>query len=134
MKLPAHGVVIAASLVTLTALADCQMPTLIDSIPDGATSSEAQLLAAQAEVRAYISAMDGYIACQNEELSANGDDATSEYLFQMTTRIESARSEVDAIATRFNDAVNAFRAARPAPQIPTPPPTLSPEPGPSPLR
>jgi hypothetical protein len=126
MKLIAHGLAVSASLIALQALADCEMPTLVASIPDGATASEDQLLATQSEVRAYIAAMDGYIACQNEDLRARGDNATSDYLFQMATRIDAARSEVDAVATSFNEAVMAFRAARP-------PRVLAPE-GQSPLQ
>ena len=125
MKLVMPGLALVAALNAAQAIADCQMPTGIASIPDGATATQEQLLAKQDEVRNYISAMDRYIACQNEELQTRGDDAGSEYLFQMAARIEAARSEVDAVATRFNDAVNAFRAAQPpARQAPLTPPGL----------
>ena len=101
-----------------TASAACEMPSLFAAIPDGATASEQQLLAAQAEVRAYVAAMDRYIACQNQELTAQGETASAEFLYLMSTRIESARKEVDAVATRFNNQVNAFRAARPGASFP----------------
>jgi hypothetical protein len=59
--------------------------------------------------------MDSYIACQNEELRTSGDDASDQYLVRMTERITAARSEVDAVASDFNEQVQAFRAARQLP-------------------
>jgi hypothetical protein len=118
MKAMALGIVIVSGAFTTAAFAACEMPALVAAIPDGATAAEAQLLAAQAEVRAYVTAMDRYIACQNEELSVQGENATAEFLFLMSTRIASARKEVDAIAARFNEQVNAFRAAHSATTFP----------------
>jgi hypothetical protein len=118
MRIRATCLGLASSLLATSAFAACEMPSLVASIPDGATATEEQLLAVQAEIKAYIEAMDAYIACQNEEMTANGDGATADYLFQMSTRIEAARNEVDAVATRFNDEVTAFRAARQASATP----------------
>lgn len=127
---------VVTSLMANVALADCEMPSLVRAIPDGATATEADLLAVQAEVKAYIVAMDGYLACTNEELTAGGDDATSEFLLLMTSRIQAAREEVDAIANAFNDQVTAFREAQPAAdqvpvrtELPGGLPQGSPEPG-----
>jgi hypothetical protein len=117
MKVLASCLLISTSLFATAALANCDMPSLIATIPDGATATEDELLSVQAAVQAYIAAMDDYIACENEELSANGDDPAADYLFLMSTRIETARNEVDAVATRFNDQVNAFRAARQPPNF-----------------
>jgi hypothetical protein len=118
MKSMITGVAIATSLIGSAAFAACEMPSLVAAIPDGATASEQQLLAVQAEVRAYVEAMDRYIACQNGELAAQGDNATADYRYQMSMRIESARREVDAVAGRFNAELNAFLATRPAAAFP----------------
>ena len=118
MKAFLFGAAILGALIVRPALAACEMPSLVVAIPDGATASEQQLLATQAEVRSYVTAMDRYIACQNEELAAQGQNASPEFLYLMSTRIESARKEVDAVAARFNEQVNAFRAARPAATFP----------------
>ena len=112
MKTLVSCLVIAGSFFASAAFAACEMPALVDSIPDGATATEEELLVVQVEIEAYVSAMDEYIACQNEEMAENGENASSEYLYLITDRIESARHEVDQIATNFNDQVNAFRAAR----------------------
>jgi hypothetical protein len=112
MKAMIYGVAIASCVVAQAASGACEMPALVAAIPDGRTATEQQLLAVQDAVKAYVAAMDRYIACQNEERALQGDNATADFLYLMSTRIESARKEVDAIATRFNDQVNAFRAAR----------------------
>ena len=114
MKISAFYVLACCAGLAAQASADCEIPTLITAIPDGATATEQELLAVQTEIQAYVAAMDDYIACQNEELTVNGSDASAEYLFLMTTRIETARNEVDKIASDFNDQVTAFRAAREA--------------------
>lgn len=103
---------LAILLSVSVAQAACEMPSLVSAIPDGRTATEAQLLAVQTEIQAYVAAMDDYIACQNEEMSASSGEATSDYLYLMTTRIESARDEVDKVAADFNAQVEAFRAAR----------------------
>lgn len=112
MKTLAGCLTTAAVLNASAAFAACEMPSLVTSIPDGAVATEQELLAAQAEIQAYVQAMDRYIACQNEEMEGSRDNATADYLFLMSARIESARQEVDRIASDFNDQVNAFRSAR----------------------
>lgn len=102
----------AASLFAGSAFAACEIPSLVTEIPDGTTATESELLAVQTEVKAYVAAMDAYIACENEALTRSRDNASEDYLYWMTTRIESARSEVDAVARRFNAEVEAFRAAQ----------------------
>jgi hypothetical protein len=112
MKIQTGCLVAVAAMNATAVFAACEMPALVASIPDGTRATEEELLAVQAEIQAYIGAMDRYIACQNEEMAGSRDVATADYLFLMSTRIESARQEVDKVATDFNDQVNAFRSAR----------------------
>jgi len=107
--------ILAAALATETAWAACEIPATIASIPDGAIATEEELLAVQAEIQTYVEAMDQYIACENEQLQTRGENAAAEFLYLISARIESARNEVDMIATRFNDEVTAFRAERQTP-------------------
>jgi hypothetical protein len=93
------------------AQAACEMPALAGAIPDGATATEQEMLRAQNEIRAYIASMDQYIACQNEEMNADEENSTADYLYLMSVRIESARAEVDKVAMDFNDQLDAYRAA-----------------------
>ena len=114
MKTCVNCLVGALCLVASAAHAACELPAVVASIPDGRTATEAELLAVQEEVKAYVTAMDAYIACENEAITAEGGAATDDFLHWMTTRIESARSEVDAVARRFNAEVVAFRESRQA--------------------
>lgn len=114
MKTFATSLIAIAAFKASAAFAACEMPALVASIPDGATATEEELLAVQVEIQAYVTAMDRYIACQNEEMAGSRDNATADYLYLMSTRIESARKEVDKVASDFNEQVNAFRSARQA--------------------
>ena len=114
MKISALCILACSVGLAAGARAACEMPSLVRAIPDGATATEQELLTVQTEIQAYVAAMDDYIACQNEELSVNGSEASAEYLYMMTTRIETARNEVDKVASDFNEQVTAFRAARQA--------------------
>lgn len=106
---------IVATFCTGQAFAACEIPAPVESIPDGATATEQELLSVQTEIRAYVEAMDGYIACENEQLQTRGDNAAAEFLYLISARIDSARKEVDTIASRFNDEVRSFRATREPP-------------------
>ncbi|HEY8520364.1 MAG TPA: hypothetical protein VIN61_09800 [Gammaproteobacteria bacterium] len=100
-----------ASVAACTAVA-CDNPTMV-AIPDGKTATKDQLLAAQAEVKTYMAAMEQYLACLNEELEAAGDDAPAEFKSLMVTRHNTAVSEMEAVAQAFNEQVRAFREANP---------------------
>ena len=56
----------------------CESPSMI-KIPDGKTSTMDQLLAAQAEVKSYMAAMEEYIACVDSELDSQGEAAPEEF-------------------------------------------------------
>ena len=93
--------------------AACDNPP-VASVPDGATATMDQLLQAQADVKTYVAAMETYLACLTEELETAGDDAPAEFKSLMTTRYNTAVSEMEAVAQAFNDQVRAYRAANPS--------------------
>lgn len=101
-----------AAMMAPAAMADCMHPAVINVPENGATATEQELIVIQEQVRAYIAAMDEYIACENETLTTSGSDAADQFLFLMNERIEGAREEADRIASSFNAQVEAFRAAR----------------------
>ena len=112
MKIFRKALIAATGLFAYEAAANCEMPSLVSDIPDGATASEDELLASQAEIEAYVTAMDSYISCSNAEIDAASGNASADFLYWMSARVESAREEADAVARKFNDQVVAFRAAR----------------------
>jgi hypothetical protein len=112
MKAFTIGAFAAAILGTTSAFATCENPTMI-SVPDGTTSTMDELLAAQANVKTYMAAMEKYLACLNDELEAGGEDAPAEFKSLMVTRHNSAVTEMEAVAAQFNEQVQAYKAANP---------------------
>jgi hypothetical protein len=86
------SVVVMYLLIATPALA-CERPTAPSSIPDGATASKEEMLAAKKAVDAFKSSMEEYLAC--EKSGAKKDGATAELL---------------KVADRFNAQVKAFKA------------------------
>ena len=102
-----------ASCVSFAAAA-CETPKM-PKIPEGKTSTQAQMVAGQDEVKTYMAAMNNYLACVDDEASAKGEDAPAEYKSLMVTRHNTAVTEMESVAGAFNDQVKAFKAANPAP-------------------
>jgi hypothetical protein len=71
----------------------CEKPSAPASIPDGATASKEDMLAAKKSVDAFKSGMEEYFAC--EKSSAKKD---------------AAGAELVKVADRFNAQVKAFKA------------------------
>lgn len=108
---PLRLIVIVTMSYAGTALA-CDYPPLV-TIPDGESATMDELLAAQTSVREYMTAMEAYLACVNEEREAAGDDAPEEYNAIMISRHNYAVSEMEAVAESFNSQVQAYREANP---------------------
>jgi hypothetical protein len=71
----------------------CERPSAPTSIPDGASASKEEMLAAKKAVDAFKSGMEEYLAC--EKSGAKKDGATAELV---------------KVADRFNAQVKAFKA------------------------
>ncbi len=102
-----------ATCGTLAASA-CETPAMI-SIPDGKNATVEQLLAAQAQVKTYMAAMNDLLACIDNETEAKGDDAPEQFKLLMVTRHNTAVTEMETVAAAFNDQVKAYKAANPTP-------------------
>jgi hypothetical protein len=92
----------------------CENPAAV-AIPDGKSSTMEQMLAAQAQVKAYQAAMNEFLACIVAEIDAQGPEAPPEFKSLMATRHDTAVTEMEAVAASFNDQIKAYRAANPAP-------------------
>lgn len=92
----------------------CENPTAI-VIPDGKSSTMDQMLAAQAQVKAYQTAMAEFLACIDSDLEAQGEQAPDEFKSLMVSRHNAAVAEMEGVAAAFNDQIKAYRAANPAP-------------------
>jgi hypothetical protein len=98
----------------VTAGTACESPAVV-AIPDGKSATMEQLLAAQGQVKSYMAAMQGYLACIDMEADAKGADAPAEYKAMMVDRHNSAVAEMEQIAAAFNEQVKAYKAANPTP-------------------
>lgn len=100
---------VAASLWAVGAFA-CDNPSIV-MLPEGDSVSLQQLLSAQKEVKAYMAAMNQYLACLDGDMKAQGDKAPAQYKSLMVTRHNSAVTEMQSIADAFNKQVKAYKAA-----------------------
>lgn len=111
---PAAFLALALGFASLNAFAACENPTMVQSMPDGATSTMDDMIAAQAAVRTYMEAMETYLACLNEDIEASGDDAAAEFRSLMVTRYNTAVTELETVAASFNEQLQAYRTANPS--------------------
>lgn len=98
-------------LVATGALA-CETPTMVE-VPDGATATTEQMVAAREQVTEYVAAMEEYLACVNDEIEAAGENAPEEFKALMIQRHNAAVSEMETVAAAFNEELRAFREANP---------------------
>jgi hypothetical protein len=114
MKLLCSGLVAAIASGYAFVAAACENPAAV-AMPDGKTSTMEQMLAAQAQVKAYQAAMNEFLACIDSELAAEGEKAPEEFKSLMVSRHNAAVSEMEGVAAAFNEQLKAYRAANPAP-------------------
>ena len=114
MKVLSSGLVAAIATGYGFAAAACENPAAI-AIPDGKSSTMEQMLAAQAQVKAYQAAMNVFLACLDSELEAQGEQAPDDFKSLMVSRHNAAVAEMEGVAAAFNDQIKAYRAANPAP-------------------
>ncbi|MEY4878610.1 MAG: hypothetical protein RJB62_78 [Pseudomonadota bacterium] len=91
-------------------------------IPDGATASEEAVLAAQAQVRAFIADSDSYQNClgvyirqMDEEATRKREPVDATLRASMIAQISANQREKELIGAEFNEAVRVFNAAHPDP-------------------
>lgn len=106
----------ALSLIALSPLAlACEYPNRVD-VPDGATASKEDMLASQKAVKTYMSEMEEYLACieqEEKDTIAAMSEITEEELAKrnaaLTKKHNAAVEEMEILAARFNDAVRAYK-------------------------
>ena len=124
MKLPTRISLVAVLLASgVSAQAACVYPQAPQDLPNGATSTKDQMLAAQGSVKEYSKAVqETYLPCLEQEKNTTItalDQADPEYA-QKKTAIEvlqakkhnAALDELTALATRWSEEIKAFTAAQ----------------------
>jgi hypothetical protein len=92
----------------------CETATLVTAVPDGATATREQMIEAQEEIKAYMAAMEEYLACLNEEIEAAGEEAPAEFKSLMVARHDTSVVEMEEVAKVYNEQLAAFNAANAA--------------------
>lgn len=79
-------------------------------VPDGETATTDEMVQARNAVTEYLAAMESYLACIDEEIEAEGDDAPEEFEALMIQRHNAAVSEMETVAAAFNEQLRAFQS------------------------
>jgi hypothetical protein len=112
-KLVAASVALFAWWLGSPAFAQCSTPAMVE-IPDGATATLEEMLAAQTAVRNYLAEMEEYLACVNEEIEAQDEETPVEVRTMMIERHNLAVTDMETVAARFNEERIAYQEANPS--------------------
>jgi hypothetical protein len=101
------------------AQSNCQMP-IAPVAPDGKTSTQAQLMAAAGDARAFISQSDVYQQCLVDSVKAQKDQAAKDKTTFDTSieadamkKIKMNQDEKVKVGGDINTAITAFKASHP---------------------
>lgn len=115
-KTTAFALITAFIAMSPTALG-CDYPKRA-KVPNGATATKQEMLEGQQQVKAYMAAMDEYLACiekEESETQASMPELTEEERSvrsaALTKKHNAAVEEMELIAARFNEAVRAYKAS-----------------------
>ena len=102
---------VGAGAQSLSILApDCRAPSPMPTIPDGSTASEADLVAAQKKLKAYLADGEEYMACLGEAERSLGDTVTPEQRAVLLGAYNSTVDVMKGLGEQFNQAVRDFKA------------------------
>lgn len=103
---------VAAAVFSLSAQAECVYPKAPASIPNGATASETEMVAAMQAFKQYDNDVNAYGQCLEEETKAKA--AGTAQLMQLKTlqtkKLNAAVAELQERAKAFNEQVRTFKA------------------------
>jgi hypothetical protein len=88
------SIALCSAMLTSTAWSACTTPSAPGSIPDGKTAAKDQMMAKKKEVDQYRKDVEAYLSCESN-----------------SAKLNSAQTELELVANRFNAAVRAFKAA-----------------------
>ncbi len=119
----ASSLAIAALVVAAQASASCPYPKAPGGIPDGSKATKEEMLAGMKTMRAYNDLVAKYTDCLKTDhdaaiakidpaLTADKKDAQKVELDKvLQQKNDAAVDEAQAVTTRFNDQIKAFKAA-----------------------
>jgi len=107
----ATGTVFATGLVGAAELdmSECTMPAA-PSVPDGGTASNEQMLSAQSAVQGYVNAGYETLDCLKGLEASLGEEITPEQQKVLLDTHNGTVADMEAVAARYKDAVDAYKA------------------------
>ncbi|MEM7278948.1 MAG: hypothetical protein AAF385_12555 [Pseudomonadota bacterium] len=107
------GLVASALLGIGNVAAACDYPEKAD-IPNGATATEAEMIAGQKTVKRFMAQMDDYLACidaENAEAAVEGEaeEITAQREAFAVKKHNAAVDDLERVAAEFNEQVRAFK-------------------------
>lgn len=103
-----HAALVQAESASAELLEKCPMPTL-PSIPNGMNSTEAEMLAAQQEIKAYIAAAEATLGCLDTLRQEWGEAAGAERIEINNLFYDKLVEQMRTTGELFNSAVRAFK-------------------------
>ena len=91
------------------AYADCSRPDA-PAMPDGATSSEAELAATQTSVKEYMAQTNVYLECLAQEEAKAPEDEAPQAASARIAAHNQAVDDMEVVAEQINGAVRAWKA------------------------
>ena len=94
------------------ALSDCLYPKLSVDIPNGSTATMEDMVAAQADFKAYNANMDAYLDCLDNELSKISQDLEgyADIKAHSDAKYNAAIDQLTEAAEEWNQAVRGYKA------------------------
>jgi DNA repair ATPase RecN len=111
MRMP-HSVTALGLAILLAgpAFAACEYPQAA-RVPDGKSSSAAEMNEAQQRVQDYMAKMQQYLDClEQEEAALPAEQRTAETRAITVKRYNAAVEAMESLAAQFNEQVRAFKA------------------------
>lgn len=103
---------IASLAFAFAARAECPFPKAPASVPDGKTATEAEMIAAMTEFKAYNEEVNSFGTCLDEETKEKS--AGTAQLMQLKTmqtkKLNAAVAELQSKAKQFNEQVRIFKS------------------------
>jgi len=105
-------IAVVAILGASTAVA-CDYPGEADfAVPNGATATKDQMIATQGNVKTYVQAVEGYLACLDKKQADAGEELTKEQQAIYSLRYNAAVDAMETVADQFNAALGEYKNAQ----------------------
>ena len=105
IRIKFYAAVAAALMISMPAFAGCTLPPPPSKIPNGSTANEQEMIAAMNTLKEYNGDVNVYLKCLDYEVKQNRMAASVR-----DAKNNSAVTELQTVADKFNQQVRAFKA------------------------